>query len=849
MRDKTHKQFPRSSSMRFFLNACLFLFIFMSCSTSHSVRDIKASRDPNAGFKPQEVRVKIPKTTGDAMVKDLFMQSKRPGIALPIVEGAGGTAGRVVSEQVTFKNEEIITFNNSENNKDINLSEVQQLGEVTVTAKSRFTPEQDGKINVDFVLRVPKELLSTNFRVTLAPKLFHNDSIVPLKEVILKGNTFAALQKQSYADYDAYLNSIVDKNAYDSVFVDYDGVKQDIAFQQEFYYNQYHKEWSNQSDYEAWKKEKDRLEALREAQTLGYDKKFYHEHVRKARIQAMKEVAKGKDTTGFFANYMNKHLKPRNIDKGMIAVEQRNEYRVDFYKKYSQKAREWVVRDWANGKDTIGAYARYMKKFDKNFQTIVLDGENLSNIPERFRELYKSGRSMDEIMNQYLSVQDSIQIAESHYKYDEIALNEMRDAMKEEKRKELIIFPYETNLRVDTIIETDKDFYYYYKQDYPATPGLKSVRIALNTAIDAVDRSRFVQPMSDTLAYYISSLSQLVDTSLIVKRTTLYRDLFNSMVIYPKFQTGRAAFNINTGDNKAEIDKVMETYKTFSEKGKLTMDSVIINVSTSLDGTYDKNSELSMKRAEALQKYFAKLVDGGDNIFKVRYSGEDWNTLAAQVNKRSDLMNKEAILDTLRSAVFPDRTEETIKKMYPQDYKIIKEEIYPLLNKASIEFNMTRPNMSDKVEVQVDERPDYQKGIQLLQDRKYWEAIEILSNYPDYNTALCLACMGYNVKAYELLNELPQTSNTEYLLAILNVRSKNEADAVNHLLKSCELDPTKVYRTQLDPEIIELVKKNNLQDRLEKIASSAVDAGLIDENAGVTFSDEYVEAAKASGED
>lgn len=846
MRNQIHKQFTKSFSMHVFLNTCLSFFIFMSCSTPHSVRDIKASRDPNAAYKPQDINVKIPKTEGDAMVKDLFMQSKRPSIALPLVEGANGQEKRIVSEQVTFKNQEVITFGDSEADKAVNLSEVQQLAEVTVIAKSRFTPEQNGKINVDFVLQVPKELLSTNFRVSLSPKLLHNDSIIPLNDVVLKGDNFAALQKQAYADYDAYLNSIIDKNSYDSVFVDHDAVKEDIAFQQQFYYNQYHKEWSNQSDYEAWKKEKDRIEALREAQKLGYDKKLYHEHVRKARIQAMKEVAKGKDTTGFFANYMNKHLKPRNIDKGMIAVEQRNEYRVDFYKKYSQKAREWVIRDWANGKDTIGAYSRYMKQFDENFKTIVLDGEDLRNIPERFRELYKSGRSMDEIMNQYLSVQDSIQIAESHYKYDEIALNEMRDAMKEEKRKELIIFPYETNLRLDTIVQTNRDFYYYYKQDYPAVPGLKSVRIALNTTIDAVDRSRFVQPMSDTLAYYISSLSQLVDTSLIVKRTTLYRDLFNSMVIYPKFQTGRTAFNINTGDNKAEIDKVMETYRTFSEKGKLTMDSVIINVSTSLDGDYDKNAELSMKRAEALQKHFAKLVEGGENIFKIQYSGEDWNTLAAQINKRSDLENREAILDTLRSAVFPDKTEETIKKMYPQDYKKIKEEIYPLLNKATIEFNMTRPDMTDKVEVRVEERPDYQKGIELLQDRKYWEAIEILSNYPDYNAALCLACMGYNMKSYELLNTLPQTSNTEYLLAVLAVRSNKEAEAVDHLLKACELDPAKVYRTQLDPEIINLVKKNNLQERLDTMAASAISESKDDEDA--VFSDEYVETAKVSGE-
>lgn len=846
MRKKIHKQFFGSFSVHVFIATCSFFSIMISCSSSHSVRDIRASRDPNADYIPQNVRVKVPKTNQDAMVKDLFMQSKRPVLSLPVLEGADNSGAAVVSEQVTYTNAETITTEKNRSDAAINLSEDQKLKEVVVTAKSRFTPEQKGKINVDFIVRVPKELLSTNFRVTVSPKLLHNDSIVPLKDAVIKGADFAALQKQSYADYDAYLKSIVSASDYDSVFVDYDGVNKDIAFQQQFYYEQYHKEWSTQADYEAWKKEKDRIEALQEAKKLGYDKKTYHEHIRKARIEAMKEVAKGKDTTGFFARYMDKHLKPRNLDKGMITVEQRNDYRVDFYNKYSNKAREWVLRDWMNGKDTIGAYNRYMKNFDKNFKTIVLDGEDLSHIPDRFKELYRSGRSMDDIMNQYLSVQDSIQIAESHYKYDEIALNEMRDAMREEKRKELIIFPYEENVRIDSIVQTDRDFVYYYKQDYPAVPGLKSVRIALNTRIDAIDRSRFVQPMSDTLSYFISSLSQLADTSLVVKRTTLHRDLFNSMIMYPKFQPGRTAFNINFGDNKSEVEKIKETYDTFVNKGKFIVDSIIINVSTSLDGDYDKNAELSKKRSESLKTYLSKAFDKDmSDIFKVRYSGEDWNTLVSQISKNSNIVNGDAIIDTLRNAVYPDKTEETIKKLYPQDYKIIKESIYPLLNKAIIEFNMTRPGMTDKVEVRVDERPDYARGIKLLQDRKYWEALEILSNYPDYNTALCLVCMGYNAKALELLNQLTQTGNTEYLHAVLSVRANDEEAAINHLMKSCELDPTKAYRAQLDPEIASLVRKHNLQSRLDQVASS-ISVGEYEET---NFSDDYVESARSSQEE
>lgn len=792
---------------------------------------MRALRDPLYGYTPPPaVKVKVPKNKkkGEALVKNLFMQSKRPTIELPIVPGANNTGMSVVSEQVTFKNPEKITSKTPvpEANKQVNLNEVQQLNEVVVTAKSRFTPEQKGRVNVDFIIKVPKEMLSTNYRVTLSPHVYYNDSIVPLQAVLIKGKEFSARQKQGYQDYENYLNSIVDKSEYDEVFVDHEGVKRDIENQQNFYYEQYHKEWSRQSDFEEWKASKDKAEALQEAAKAGFDRKVYYDNVRKARELAMKEVAKGKDTTGFFARYMQRVMKSTNLEKSILKVEQKNDYRLDFYKEYSQKARERVIKDWMNGKDTVGAYVRYMKGFDKNFKTMVLDGEDISGIPDRFKDLYKSGRGMDDIINQAFTEQDSVEIAQSRYKFEDIALNEMKKALREEKEKELIIFPYETGVRLDTLMQTERDFVYHYKQDYPVSPGMKSIRLVLHTQIDAIDRSKFVAPVSDTLSYFISSLSQLVDTSLIVKKTTIHRDMYNTMTVYPKFLPGKFTFNATYKDNKAQTDTVLNTYRTFTGEGKLLMDSVIIRVSTALDGDYDKNYELTKKRSEALKEYFVKNLGGSvdvEAIFKTRHSGEDWNTFAKLVKQRTDLVNKEEILDMLREAVYPDQTEENIKKTFPQDYAIIRDYIYPELHRADIVFNMKRPGMTEEVVVNTEIRPDYEKALDLLRDRKYWEALDILSNYPDYNTALCLVCMGYNAKAMELLENLKQTGNTEYLLAILAIRSGKENQAIQHLLKACELDPSKLYRVPLDPEIAGLVNKYRLQKQLEEKVSEKAD--------------------------
>lgn len=820
MKKKTIKLPFRFLIMRVLPFAMIAFVLMISCSSSNSVREIRASQKPNSGYPISPVKVKVTETKSDALVKNLFMQSKRSSIELPYVDKDGSKSVGVISEQVTYTNAENIGPD-IKGDKAKDLTEVQHLSEVVVTAKSRFTPEQNGKVNVDFVIRVPKELLSTDFRMTLAPKLLHNDSIVPLKEVIIKGQQFYNKQHQAYADYDAYEKSIVDESQYDSVFVDHEGVMDDIAFQQEFYYKQYHKEWSRQTDFEEWKATKDDAEALQAAKRTAYDKKIYYEHVRKARERVMKEFSKGKDTTGLFARYMKDVAKPEDLKKAKEVVEQKNDYRLNFYKEYSERVNEKILNEWAAGKDTVGAYARYMKGFDKNMKTLVLDGDDIDRVPERFRDIYREGRKMKQITNQVVTEQDSIEIAQGRYKFEDIALNEMKKERLEDKRKELIVFPYEINTRLDSVIQTDKQFVYYYKQDYPVMPGMRRLRLIMSTTIDAIDRSQFIEPQTDTLSYFISSLSQLVDTSLIAKTTTLHRDVYNSMVIYPKFAPGKTVFNINYKDNRAEIDKVLNTYRTFTDEGNLWMDSVIIRVSTSLDGTYDNNAYLSMKRADALKEYFEKTLDGGDDadlavILKTRYTGEDWNTMAKLISRRTDLPNKSQILDMLSQAISPDQSKLELKKSYPKDFKIIQDSIYPLLNKADVIFNMTRPDMKDEVEVNKEYRPDYAQALQYLQDREYWKALDILANYPDYNAALCLVCMGYNARALEVLDDLKDTGNTEYLRAVLAVRAKNEKKAIEHLIKSCELDPTKAYRAPLDPEISQLVIKYNLQDQLSK---------------------------------
>ncbi|WP_163219763.1 hypothetical protein [Bacteroides sp. 224] len=62
-----------------------------------------------------------------------------------------------------------------------------------------------------------------------------------------------------------------------------------------------------------------------------------------------------------------------------------------------------------------------------------------------------------------------------------------------------------------------------------------------------------------------------------------------------------------------------------------------------------------------------------------------------------------------------------------------------------------------------DQRREYTNAIRLLKNREYRQALHLLNNYKDYNTALALTCLGYNSQAYNLLRQLPKTADTHYL--------------------------------------------------------------------------------------
>ena len=224
-----------------------------------------------------------------------------------------------------------------------------------------------------------------------------------------------------------------------------------------------------------------------------------------------------------------------------------------------------------------------------------------------------------------------------------------------------------------------------------------------------------------------------------------------------------------------------------------------------------------MLRAKDLKRYLAKTLDdkeGIDTLLSAKWIGEDWTRLRELVMTSNSLKNREGILSIIGGKQQLDVKEGMIRSKYPQDYKILREEFYPKLRAVNFTFNLHRKGMiKDTIHTQVIDTV-YENGRSLLEKRKYKEALAILSDYNDYNTAVCLMSLGYDERALAVLERQKDTANRNYLMAILYSRLKNDRKAVEYYQRSCEQDESKEYRGSLDPEINRLIKEYNLNQSL-----------------------------------
>lgn len=603
-----------------------------------------------------------------------------------------------------------------------------ELSEITIVAKSKQVAERNGKINLDFIVTVPGELISNKWQVQLTPVAYKSADTLYLDRIFLSGADFAKMQKKGYMRYQAFMNSIIPDSLYLQKLFDEKGYRKALAELEEEYF-------------QAWK----------------------HEVISKER---------------------------------------------------------WI--DWSD--KTNARFALFNYRMERNKQAIAGYNSILEYLPA-----YRLRREMDgkyipskwkifaegnyKIRPRNITPEDSASITRRFTDYAKMAENRKRKEQAGEMYEKYVRFPYEA-ARLDTVIKEGDNFVYYYKQELPATENTKKIDLTLDGQILSKDETKTQLPPSDTITYFISSMVQFLDRSPRYKKKIITRKDEVNLRAYVTYKSGATEFSEDIGDNRAEIDKVFETIHGINYTGEFLIDSIRMTATSSPEGSADMNLFLSKGRALALKKYLARRSDdreGVDTLFRPCWTGEDWNRLHGLVLADDSLENKSYLLRIMKETDNPDNREYALRK-YSADYKRIREKHYPLLRGVEFKFHLHRRNMLQDTVVMPVIDTTYMHAVKMIEDRQYRQALAILDvSYPDdYNTAVCLMSLGYDKRALEIMTEQTDTSDRNYLLAILYSRLKREEDALKMYVKSCDQDASKIWRGRLDPEINKLIVTYNL---------------------------------------
>lgn len=655
----------------------------------------------------------------------------RVRISQPQMRETAADTNYQLPKQVTWTDEKGVQHIVTEAAKDSVTGEYitqMELTEITVVARSKQVAERNGRINLDFVVTVPGELISNKWQLQLTPVAYKRTDTIRLERIFLSGADFAKMQKKGYMRYQAFMNSIIPDSLYLQKLFDEKGYRKALAELEDEYF-------------QAWK----------------------HEVIAKERWIDWSDKANAR-----FALFNYKMERNRQAIAGYNSI-------LEHLPAY------WLRRE--------------------------MDGRY---IPSKWR-IFADGNHR--IRTKSITPEDSAAITERFTDYGKMAENQKRKELAGEMYEKYVRFPYES-ARLDTVIKEGDSFVYYYKQELPATENTKKIDLTLDGQILSKDETRTALPPSDTITYFISSMVQFLDRTPRYKKRIITRKDEVSLRAYVTYKPGSTSFSENTGNNKAEIDKVFETIRGISYTGEFLIDSIRMTATSSPEGSSEMNLFLSRERALALKRYLAERTDdreGVDTLFRPHWIGEDWARLHELVRADDSLSNRTALLHVMEETRNPDSREQALRG-YASDYRRIREKHYPLLRGVEFKFHLHRRNMIQDTVVMPVIDSTYMEAVGLIEDRQYRRALSILeeSYGEDYNTAVCLMSLGYDSRALDIMLAQPDTSDRNYLLAILYCRLGREEEALKTYVKSCDQDDSKIWRGRLDPEINKLIVTYNL---------------------------------------
>lgn len=390
-------------------------------------------------------------------------------------------------------------------------------------------------------------------------------------------------------------------------------------------------------------------------------------------------------------------------------------------------------------------------------------------------------------------------------------VNERRKYRTDEMFARYVKDPIRTEgVRLDTVLTSlDGDFVYRYTHSFRSRPRLKKVMVSLEGHLYEDGEEIAALPFPEELTFYISSLASLTDDILKYRMIVRQRKVTDHTRAFIDFAHGSSAIDTTLSDNSSELSRVRKCIEDVLARDEFVLDSLVISASSSPEGSFSLNSELSAARSESVCEYIGQYVpvQWRDSL-RTSSVPENWDQLIRLV-ENDTVMTREArrriVVAARKMDGGPDAAEAELSRM--PEYIYLREKIYPKLRNVRFDFHLHRAGMVQDTLMTTEPDTVYMAGLHALKEMDYRKAVTLLRPYDDYNSALAFVCADYNHSALDVLDRLDDTDpRVCYLKAMVLARLEQKGEALKYFELALAYDPTLEYRANLDPEMYEIVE-------------------------------------------
>lgn len=175
---------------------------------------------------------------------------------------------------------------------------------------------------------------------------------------------------------------------------------------------------------------------------------------------------------------------------------------------------------------------------------------------------------------------------------------------------------------------------------------------------------------------------------------------------YIDFPVDRTELHPDYRNNPRELQKIVDTISIVRRDTLMTVTGIDIHGYASPESPYQHNAWLASERAKTLKNYVRQLVHIDDTLFTVHSTAEDWDGLRRYI-RESNLDHRDSILAiACNESIDPDRREQLIKTLYPDQYSVMLATWYPALRHSDYTITCrVRPFTLDEAKRLIKTRP------------------------------------------------------------------------------------------------------------------------------------------------